>query len=192
MVNVPPAIEFPAELLLRAQHIKVLFLDVDGVFTDGGIYYTEHPSPTGTEVGETIKRFHTLDGFGLRLLQRAGITPVVISGRNSVALRARLSELDVTRGYFAVNDKLSVGRRVLQEMGITWADAAAMGDDWPDLRLMQACSFCAAPPNAHIEVRAVAHHVTLAPGGAGALREMVDLLLVASGRYVHMLSEVNA
>ena len=71
----PPALNFPPELLLQAQGIRVVFFDVDGVLTDGGLYFSEH--------GETIKRFHTLDGHGLKLLQRAGITPAVITGRDS-------------------------------------------------------------------------------------------------------------
>ena len=78
-----PVLNFSPELLLRAQPVKVVFFDVDGVLTDGGLYFTEH--------GETMKRFHTLDGHGIKLLQRAGITPAVITGRDSPALRLRLS-----------------------------------------------------------------------------------------------------
>ena len=79
-----PVLTFPPELLLRAQPVKVLLLDVDGVLTDGGLHFTE--------AGETLKRFHTLDGHGLKLLQRAGITPAVVSGRDSAPLRVRLQE----------------------------------------------------------------------------------------------------
>ena len=185
-----PALRFPAELLLQAQGIKLLFLDVDGVLTDGGIYYAETPAAhPGGAAAETIKRFHTLDGYAVRLLHRAGITPVVITGRDSLALRARLETLDISQAYFAVENKLAVGRQVLRELGLDWRDAAAIGDDWPDLGLMLACAFSGAPANAHVEVRSLAHHVTKARGGDGALREFADLLLVASGRYAALLSE---
>ncbi len=188
-----PALTFPAELLLKAQRIKLLFLDVDGVLTDGGIYYTERaPQQQGGEAGETIKRFHTLDGFGIHLLQRAHIRPVVISGRDSLALRARLAALDISHSYYGVENKQLIGQQVLQELGLQWSDAAAIGDDWPDLRLMQACAFSGAPANAHVEVRALAHHVTAARGGEGALREFADLLLVAGGHYARLLAEERA
>ena len=87
-----PVMNFAPELLLLAQGVKLVFLDVDGVLTDGGIYFSEHaPSGTGQQagVGESIKRFNTLDGHGLKLLQKAGITPVIITGRDSVVLRAQ-------------------------------------------------------------------------------------------------------
>lgn len=190
MARRTPALSFPAELLLAAQAVKLLFLDVDGVLTDGGIYYAETPAghPTGA-AAETLKRFHTLDGYGIKLLQRSGIVPVVVSGRDSLALRARLQALDISQTFLGVQDKLEIGRQVLQSHRLEWREAAAMGDDWPDLGLMLACAFSAAPANAHIEVRALAKYVTQAKGGAGALREVADLLLMASGRYAALLAQ---
>lgn len=176
-----PALNFAPELLLQAQGIRVVFFDVDGVLTDGGLCYTE--------TGETIKRFHTLDGHGLKLLQRGGIIPAVISGRDSTPLRLRLQALGVTHVQLGTEHKRPAAEQMLAALGLTWQQAAAMGDDWPDLPLMQRAALACAPPNAHIEVRAVAHHVTQAAGGAGAVRELCDLLLVASGRYAGLLRE---
>ncbi len=170
-----PVLNFPPELLLRAQPVRVVFFDVDGVLTDGGLYFTES--------GETIKRFHTLDGHGIKLLQRAGITPAVVSGRDSLALRARLAALGVSQIRLGTEDKLPAADAILAELGLDWSAAAAMGDDWPDLSLLRRAALACAPAGAHVEVLALAHHVTARAPGAGAVRELCDLLLVASGRY---------
>ena len=103
-----PALHYPPELLLQAQGIRVAFFDIDGVLTDGGLYFSES--------GETLKRFNTLDGQGLKLLQKAGITPVVITGRDSAPLRLRLKALGITHARFGTEDKrraLVFGRRAL-------------------------------------------------------------------------------
>ena len=170
---------FPTELLLKAQNVQVLFLDVDGVFTDGGLYMDGQ--------GEAIKRFHTLDGMGLQLLKEAGVTIVVITGRDSAPLRHRLTALGLDRAFFGIKDKCVVAEQVLLEMGQDWSHAAAMGDDWPDLPMMLRSAVCCAPPGAHTEVLAVAHHVTRAAAGHGALREFCDVLLMAKGDYARQL-----
>ena len=186
-----PVMNFAPELLLLAQGVKLVFLDVDGVLTDGGIYFTEQaPSGTGQQagVGESIKRFNTLDGHGLKLLQKAGITPVIITGRDSVVLRARLQALGIAHAHFGTEDKRPAAEQSLKALGCDWHEAAAMGDDWPDLPVMRRAALRCAPPNAHSQVLAVAHHVTRASGGHGAVRELCDLLLVASGRYAAVLA----
>jgi len=170
-----PVLNFSPELLLRAQPVQVVFFDVDGVLTDGGLYFTES--------GETMKRFHTLDGHGIKLLQRAGITAAVVSGRDSLALRARLAALGVTHIHLGTEDKRPAAEAILAELGLDWSAAAAMGDDWPDLPLLRRAAFACAPSGAHAEVLALAHHVTTRAPGAGAVRELCDLLLAASGRY---------
>jgi 3-deoxy-D-manno-octulosonate 8-phosphate phosphatase (KDO 8-P phosphatase) len=176
---VTPHLSFPPELLLAAQGIRVAFFDVDGVMTDGGVLFSDQ--------GETLKRFHILDGLGLKLLQRAGITPVVITGRDSAPLRHRLDALGVTHVHYGTEQKLPAAEKTLAALGCDWSHAAAMGDDWPDLPVLLRCAFPVAPPHAHVEVRAVARHVTQAAGGQGAAREFCDLLLVASGRYAQLL-----
>ncbi len=177
----PPALNFPPELLLQAQGIHVVFFDIDGVLTDGGVFFTE--------AGETIKRFNTLDGHGLKLLMRAGITPVVITGRDSKPLRLRLAALGIEHAYYGTEDKRPAAEATLATLGLDWSQAAAMGDDWPDLPVLTRSALACAPPNAHAEVLAVAQHVTRLPGGSGAVRELCDLLLIASGRYVQLLQE---
>jgi 3-deoxy-D-manno-octulosonate 8-phosphate phosphatase (KDO 8-P phosphatase) len=179
-----PVLNFPPEWLLKAQGIRVAFFDVDGVLTDGGLYMTEQ--------GETTKRFNTLDGHGLKLLQKAGITPAVITGRDSPALRARLLALGITHAHFGTEDKCPAAEITLKALGFDWTQAAAIGDDWPDLPVMRRAAFSAAPPGAHAEVRARADQVTQAGGGHGAAREFCDLLLVASGRYASLLADYAA
>jgi 3-deoxy-D-manno-octulosonate 8-phosphate phosphatase (KDO 8-P phosphatase) len=171
--------QFSTELLLKAQSVSVVFLDVDGVFTDGGLYLDAQ--------GESIKRFHTLDGMGIQLLRQAGLEVVVVTGRDSAPLRGRLTALGITRAFYGVHDKCVVAQEVLMALGLTWAQSAAMGDDWPDLPLLLRSALSCAPPGAHTEVLAIAHHVTRAQAGHGALREFCDLLLMAKGDYVRQL-----
>ena len=140
-------LHFPAEVLLQAQNIKVLFLDVDGVLTDGGLLYSDS--------GETLKRFNTLDGHGLKMLQKAGITPAVITGRDSEPLRTRLAALGITHAHYGIEEKRPAAEQTLRALGLNWNQAAAMGDDWPDLPMMQPCAFAAAPANAHADRKSV-------------------------------------
>jgi 3-deoxy-D-manno-octulosonate 8-phosphate phosphatase (KDO 8-P phosphatase) len=190
-----PVLSFPPQLLLLAQPVKVAFFDVDGVLTDGGLYFGElpqgdaraTPQPGFNAAGETLKRFNSLDGHGLKLLQRAGITPAVITGRDSAVLRARLQALGVVHAHFGTEDKRPAAESTLQALGLDWSQAAFMGDDWPDLPVMRRVAFSCAPANAHAEVKALATYVTQARGGDGAVREFCDLLLVASGRYAGLL-----
>ncbi len=179
MRTIRPALSFAPELLLRAQGIRVAFFDVDGVLTDGGLYFSE--------TGETLKRFHTLDGHGLKLLMAAGITPAVITGRDSAPLRLRLQALGVQHTAFGTEDKLPAAQTLLGQLGYDWHEAAAIGDDWPDLPVMQRCAFACAPAQAHAQALALADHVTHARGGEGAAREFCDLLLTAGGHYARLL-----
>ena len=175
-----PALNFPPALLLKAQGIRAAIFDVDGVLTDGQLYI-------GAE-GETLKAFSSLDGHGLKLLQRGGIEPLVITGRDSAAVRRRLADLGLTHCAFGVSDTLAVAGEMLAALGRGWPAIAAMGDDWPDLPLLARAAFACAPPQAHVEVRALSHHVTSAAAGFGAARECCDLLLCAAGRYAGLLA----
>lgn len=174
-------LRFDAALLAKARTVRVVLLDVDGVLTDGGLYFAAE--------GEAIKRFNTLDGHGLKLLQRAGITPAVVTGRGSAALRARLTALGVVHARFDTEDKGPAALSILAELGLDWSHAAAMGDDWPDLPMMGRAALRCAPPNAHAEVLARADYITRARGGEGAVRELCDLLLQAQGVYQDVLAE---
>jgi len=179
-----PSLNFPSELLLRAQGpnfgLRCAIFDVDGVLTDGRLYIGEH--------GETVKAFSTLDGHGLKLLAQGGIEPVVITGRDSAAVRRRVADLGLKHAIYGAGDKLAAATALLAQLQIGWDETGAIGDDWPDLPLLTRAAFACAPPNAHAEVKAVVHHVTAAAGGHGAAREFCDLLLIAAGRYATLLA----
>jgi 3-deoxy-D-manno-octulosonate 8-phosphate phosphatase (KDO 8-P phosphatase) len=175
-----PVLAFPPALLLQAQGVRAAIFDVDGVLTDGRIYLSER--------GEDFKAFSTLDGHGLKLLQQAGITPLIVTGRDSPAVRRRVADLGLAHAIFGAQDKLAAATELLARLGLAWNVVAAMGDDWPDLPLLARAAFACAPPQAHAEVRARAHHVTTAAAGYGAARECCDLLLCAAGRYAELLA----
>jgi 3-deoxy-D-manno-octulosonate 8-phosphate phosphatase (KDO 8-P phosphatase) len=178
-----PSLRFAPEVLLLAQGralgMKAAIFDVDGVLTDGRLYIGEH--------GESVKAFSALDGHGLKLLAQGGILPLVVTGRDSPAVRRRVADLGLTHAVFGAGDKLAASAALLQRLGIEWPDVAAIGDDWPDLPVLAHAGFACAPANAHPEVRAFAQHVTAATGGHGAAREFCDLLLMAAGRYAALL-----
>ena len=176
----PPVLRFAPELLLRAQGVRAAIFDVDGVLTDGRIYLSER--------GEDFKAFSTLDGHGLKLLGQGGIAPLVVTGRDSPAVRRRVADLGIAHAAFGAGDKLAAAEALLGELGLAWGSVAAMGDDWPDLPLFARAAFACAPPQAHAEVRARADHVTEAAAGHGAARECCDLLLCAAGRYAGLLA----
>ena len=176
-----PALKHAPELLLKAQGIRWAIFDVDGVLTDGRIYIGER--------GEDFKAFSTLDGHGLKLLAKHGIVPVVITGRDSPAVRRRVADLGIAHAVYGAGDKLAAATALMPQLGFGWDTLCAMGDDWPDLPLLTRAAFACAPANAHIEVKAVAHHVTVASGGFGAARECCELLLMAAGRYATALRE---
>lgn len=181
----PPALSFPPELLLQAQGrgdtpgLRAAIFDVDGVLTDGRLYQGEH--------GESFKAFNTLDGHGLKLLAQGGILPLVITGRDSPAVRRRVADLGIPHARYGIHDKLAAAETLLASLALPWHQVAVMGDDWPDLPLMVRAAFAFAPANAHIEVRARAHYVSALRGGEGAARECCDLLLMAAGHYARLL-----
>ena len=175
-----PVLGFAPALLLQAQGIRAAIFDVDGVLTDGRLYVGEH--------GEDFKAFHVLDGHGLKLLQRGGIEPLVITGRDSPAVRRRVADLGLAQARFGVADKLAVAADLLAQLSVGWHEVAAIGDDWPDLPLLARAAFACAPPQAHAEVRARVHHVTVAAAGHGAAREFCDLLLCGAGQYAPLLA----
>jgi 3-deoxy-D-manno-octulosonate 8-phosphate phosphatase (KDO 8-P phosphatase) len=159
------------ELLAIAARIRLLVLDVDGVLTDGRLWYDAD--------GRELKSFHVRDGYGIQQLQAAGIGVAVISGRSSGAAAARLAELRVTHVYLGRNDKKAVLDVLLGELGITAAQVACIGDDTTDLEIMQTCALGITVADAHPEVLARAVHITRQNGGRGAVREVCELLLAA-------------
>jgi 3-deoxy-D-manno-octulosonate 8-phosphate phosphatase (KDO 8-P phosphatase) len=164
----------------RASRVRLMIFDVDGVLTDGSLMFTAN--------GDTMKSFNSMDGHGLKLLQRAGIETAIITGRRSGIVAARAEELKITHVHQGVEDKRTAFAKLLEQTGVPPEDCGYMGDDWPDLAVMLRCGFVAAPANAHPEVIARAHWVSEARGGHGAVREVCDALLRAQHRYEAMLA----
>ena len=169
-----PAATDPAEAGRRAAATRLLAMDVDGTLTDGSILI----GPTG----EAMKRFSVRDGHGLRLLADAGIALVIITGRQSEIVRQRAAELRIIEVHQGVPDKLALLTRLCAERGLTLAQAAFAGDDWPDLAAMRACGFAVAPADAEPAVLACAHWIAPRRGGHGALRDVAEFILAAQGR----------
>ena len=151
------------------QLIHLLVLDVDGVLTDGRLYFGAR--------GEALKVFDVRDGYGLVALQRAGVAVAVISGRRSGAVTARCRELKVRHVHQGVSDKLAVFERLRKRLGIARSACACVGDDLPDVPLMKAVALSFAVADAHPEARRAARFVTRLGGGRGAVREVCDVLL---------------
>jgi len=149
--------------------IRLLVLDVDGVLTDGRLYFGPR--------GETLKAFHVRDGVGLKELQRAGLTVAVISGRRSPMVAARCRELGVRHVLQGVGDKLAALTRLCARLKLTPAACACVGDDLPDVPLMRAAALSFAVADAHQDARRAADVVTRLPRGLGAVREVCDHLL---------------
>jgi 3-deoxy-D-manno-octulosonate 8-phosphate phosphatase (KDO 8-P phosphatase) len=175
------------EIISRARQIKLLLLDCDGVLTDGGLHYTFD----GKRVMEGAKVFHIHDGQGLKLAREAGLRLGVISGRVSPALTARARDLQIDRLHQGIDDKLSVYEQIKTDEGLADARIAYVGDDLPDLPVMRRVGLAVAVADAVEEVRECAHFVTKKPGGRGAAREVVELLLKAQDKWRESLQRYS-
>jgi 3-deoxy-D-manno-octulosonate 8-phosphate phosphatase (KDO 8-P phosphatase) len=158
-------------VLERARHIRLLVLDVDGVLTDGRLYLSA--------AGEELKVFHVRDGSGLVAVQRAGITVAIISGRDSAAVTRRAAELGIRHVRQGVGDKGAALDQLLDELGVSAAATACVGDDTPDVPMLRRAGLAIGVADAHPALLAAAHWVTPSNGGQGAVREACDLLLSA-------------
>ncbi len=170
--------DYPAEVWNRAQPIRLLILDVDGVLTDGRLYFGPQ--------GEALKVFHVRDGHGIKMAQKGGLEIAMVSGRRSDAAYHRARELGVNRFYEGVRDKLAALEELLAALRLSPAQVAAVGDELVDLPLMARVGLGVAVADAVPEVKAAAHWITSAPGGRGAVREVCDLLLKAQGRWLEV------
>lgn len=155
--------------------IKLLFVDVDGVLTDGRILMDER--------GNQIASFYVKDGLGLKQLMSAGVEVVIVTGRTSGAIVHRASELGIARVYQGVADKGALCREIIREKGLHKSEAASIGDDLPDLAMFAETGLAIAVADAAQEVRQQAHLVTTAPGGRGAVREACEWILKQGGEY---------
>ncbi|HEY0171728.1 MAG TPA: HAD hydrolase family protein [Pyrinomonadaceae bacterium] len=172
------------EVERRAARVRLLLLDCDGVLTDGRI--------TPVEGGEELKSFHTHDGHGLVMLHRAGLRSGIISGRTSRLVELRASDLGVSFVRQGALNKVEVFESLLAEAGVEPGHAAYVGDDVVDIPLMRRCALGVAVADATPDTRAAAHHVTRLPGGAGAVREVCELILKAHGRWDELMKRYLA
>jgi len=167
----------------RAREIRLLLLDVDGVLTDGTIIYTHD--------GGESKGFNTQDGFGLRMLQDAGVEVGLITARTSEAVNRRAADLKLKYVYQGTGSKLKVYEEILSISGTQPSQTAFMGDDWLDLPLLTRVGLAISPANGVDEVRQRAHYVTSRKGGRGAVREACDLILEAKGLLADLLRKYS-
>jgi 3-deoxy-D-manno-octulosonate 8-phosphate phosphatase (KDO 8-P phosphatase) len=164
-----------AEVRARVERVKLLALDVDGVMTDGRLIYHDD----GTE----SKAFDVRDGHGTKMLKHAGIETVLISGRNCPLVDKRAADLGITEVVQGVRDKVPILEEILSKMGLKFEEVAFVGDDVVDLTVMNRVGFAVAVADASEYLFDIAHYVTLAPGGRGAVREVAELILGAQGLW---------
>ncbi len=162
-----------ADALERARRLRLVVFDVDGVLTDGRLWYGPR--------GEELKAFHVLDGYGLQLLAHRGIGAALLSGRSSSAVAQRAAELGLQHVIQGVADKRPAFDGLLAQLGVGADQAGYMGDDLPDLPVLAHCGFACAPRAAHAQVLRLAHYVADAHGGRGAAREVCEYVLRAQG-----------
>ena len=161
------------DIQARAARIRCLFLDIDGVMTDCKLYLTPD--------GEELKAVNVRDGWGIKHLMRNGVEVAVISGRPSAAMQKRLEFLGLRHIVLDTEVKLPAYERIRDALGLSDDECAMMGDDVPDLPLLQRVGLAMTPADAHPKAKAKAHFVSGCRGGDGAIREAADLILAARG-----------
>ena len=161
------------DALARAKRVRLMLFDVDGVLTDGTLWYG--PS------GEALKAFSVLDGHGIKLLLQSGVAVALLSGRNSPAVALRAAELGIAHALQGIDDKLAAFESLAATLGVAAAETGFMGDEVVDLPVLRRCGFACAPAGAQDLVRRHVHYVARAPAGAGAAREICEFLMRAQG-----------
>lgn len=176
--------DYPESVLARARNIKLMIMDVDGVLTDGRIFIRND--------GEEIKSFHTLDGHGIKMLQNSGVATAIITGRDAPSVGVRVRQLGIRHYYKGIHDKRACYAELLAATGLQASECAYIGDDVVDLPVMVRCGLPVAVPQAHFAVLPHAAYVTRAGAGAGAVRELCDLIMQAQNTLQAALAEYTA
>ena len=174
----------PSELNKRAKHIRLAVFDVDGVMSDGRLYYTEQ----GTE----FKAFYAQDGLGIKHLMKSGVEVAVITGRDSSIVTHRMQSLGITRIFQGREDKRATFDQLLTDLSLTADQSLYAGDDLIDLPLLARAGLAVSVPNGHEAVKKRVHWITPRAGGEGAVRDICDLLLEASGRLKSLIEDYQA
>jgi 3-deoxy-D-manno-octulosonate 8-phosphate phosphatase (KDO 8-P phosphatase) len=157
----------------RARRIRLAIFDVDGVLTDGSLYYTD--------AGEELKAFNVRDGHGMKMLQASGVRLAIITSRNARCVELRAKNLGIDLLYQGVADKLAAFRELLAQLGLDEAASAFMGDDIVDLPVMRRCGLALTVAEAPAAVKNQAHYISRTPGGRGAVREACEIIMQAQG-----------
>lgn len=157
----------------RAKRVRLMIFDVDGVMTDGRLWYGPR--------GEELKAFHVLDGLGVKMLAEAGLATAILTARSSRALERRSAELGIGHLVMGAQDKAAAFGDLLSRTGLAAGAAGYVGDDFGDLPVLRRCGLACAPATAHALVRRQAHYVSRAAGGAGAVREICEFVLRSQG-----------
>ncbi len=165
----------------RAKKIRLLLLDVDGVLTDGTLSYGGN--------NEESKSFNTQDGFGIRLLQEAGIGVGVITARKSALVQRRAEELRMSHIYQGIADKMTAFKEITENSGLKPFEIAYMGDDWLDLTILQRVGLAVSPANGVPEVRETVHYITEHSGGHGAVRDCCNFIMEAQNLLPELLQK---
>lgn len=162
---------------------KLFITDIDGVWTDGGMYYTAD--------GDVMKRFSVKDGWGVIFLRQLQIPLAIMTGENSPVVAARARKLKIDRCYLGVKDKLALARELCDELGISLAEVAFIGDDLNDLRLLREVGFSGCPINSSVQVRELVKYKGSVHGGFGAFREFVETILAEAGVLEDVIAACN-
>ncbi len=163
------------DIIEKARRVKVLIVDIDGVMTDGRIVYGIY--------GDELKFFDVQDGFGISLLNKAGIKTIIITAKKTRIVKMRARDLRFAKAYQGNPDKVVPFNRVLKRFRVKPEEVCFMGDDLMDLPVLKRVGFAVAVPNAVEEVRKGSHYVTRASGGRGAVREICDLILKSQDKW---------
>ena len=165
----------PNEIIEKAKRVKVFIVDIDGVMTDGRIIYSGY--------GDELRFFDVQDGFGITLLNRAGIKTVIITAGKSKIVKHRARDLAIAKTYHGFMDKALAFDDLLKRFKVTPEEVCFIGDDLIDLPILKRAGFAVAVSNPVEEVKKLAHHITANPGGRGAVREICDLILKSQGKW---------
>ena len=184
----PTPAKVAASVLARAKKIRVLLMDVDGVLTDGHVWLLSRRDGTASE----LKGFSAYDGAGLKLARAAGLRTGLITGRESSAVTQRARECDIEFGFQGRATKLGAYEEILRATGASESEVAYVGDDLPDLPVLQRVGFAIAVANAAPEVKRAAHYVTTRTGGEGAVREVIELIVKAQGKWIEASRNAKA
>ncbi|MEW5893152.1 MAG: HAD family hydrolase [Pseudomonadota bacterium] len=170
-------------IMQRARQVKMLIFDVDGVLTDGSLFYGDD--------GQEYKSFHSRDGHGIKMLRASGVEAGIITGRTSSVVLHRAKNLGITHIFQGADDKLAVYERLLAQTGLSPEETGYMGDDVVDLPVLRRCGLAISVPEAHELVIGQVHYITRAHAGRGAAREVCELIMRAQGTWEAQVAHYN-